>query len=105
VVRRELHDLAEHAPRLALVAEPQVQLADGRPRARVGQRRNDVAERVNPTIINASRKRRIAQGSGTSVQEVNRLLKQFEDFRKIWKQMKRGKGFSLFGRKPFGWGL
>ncbi|MEN3188875.1 MAG: signal recognition particle protein [Atribacterota bacterium] len=63
------------------------------------------AERVNPTIINASRKRRIAQGSGTSVQEVNRLLKQFEDFRKIWKQMKRGKGFSLFGRKPFGWGL
>ncbi len=62
-------------------------------------------ERAHPAIINASRKRRIAQGSGTSVQEVNRLLKQFEDFRKIWKQMKRGKGFSLFGKRPFGWGL
>lgn len=62
-------------------------------------------ERAHPAIINASRKRRIAQGSGTTVQEVNRLLKQFEDFRKIWKQMKRGKGVSLFGRKPFGWGL
>ncbi|MGC8778450.1 MAG: signal recognition particle protein, partial [Candidatus Caldatribacteriaceae bacterium] len=62
-------------------------------------------ERAHPAIINASRRRRIAQGSGTSIQEVNRLLKQFEDFRKIWKQMKRGKGFPLLGRKPFGWGL
>ncbi|MGQ9474210.1 MAG: signal recognition particle protein, partial [Candidatus Caldatribacteriaceae bacterium] len=62
-------------------------------------------ERAHPAIINASRKKRIALGSGTSVQEVNRLLKQFEDFRKIWKQMKRGKGFPFLGRKPFGWGL
>lgn len=41
------------------------------------------AERENPAIINASRKQRIARGAGTSLQEVNRLLKQFEDTRKV----------------------
>ncbi len=40
-------------------------------------------ERANPQIINASRRRRIAAGSGTSLQDVNRLLKQFEDIRKM----------------------
>ncbi|MGM7681728.1 signal recognition particle protein [Cytobacillus sp. Hm23] len=45
------------------------------------------AEKVQPEIINASRKKRIAKGSGTSVQEVNRLLKQFEDMKKMMKQM------------------
>lgn len=40
------------------------------------------AEKTNPEIINSSRKKRIAQGSGTSIQEVNRLLKQFEDMKK-----------------------
>jgi len=44
-------------------------------------------ERRNPSIINASRKRRIAMGSGTRVQDVNRLLKSFEQFRKMMKQM------------------
>ncbi|QOR68534.1 signal recognition particle protein [Cytobacillus suaedae] len=44
-------------------------------------------EKVNPDIINASRKKRIAKGSGRSVQEVNRLLKQFEDMKKMMKQM------------------
>ncbi|WP_246940023.1 signal recognition particle protein [Bacillus pinisoli] len=44
-------------------------------------------EKVQPEIINASRKKRIAKGSGTSVQEVNRLLKQFEDMKKMMKQM------------------
>lgn len=44
-------------------------------------------ERVNPTIINTSRKNRIAKGSGTNLQEVNRLLKQFEDTRKMMKMM------------------
>jgi len=44
-------------------------------------------ERNNPSIINASRKKRIAKGSGNSIQDVNRLLKSFEDFRKMMKQM------------------
>jgi signal recognition particle subunit SRP54 len=48
-------------------------------------------ERRKPQIINASRKRRIALGSGTTVQDVNRLLKQFEDMRKLLKQLRRGK--------------
>lgn len=43
-------------------------------------------ERRNPAILNGSRKKRIARGSGTKVQEVNRLLKQFEDSRKLMKQ-------------------
>lgn len=42
-------------------------------------------ERENPAIINASRKQRIAKGSGTNLQEVNRLLKQFEEMRKMMK--------------------
>ncbi|RZT22969.1 MULTISPECIES: signal recognition particle protein [Fictibacillus] len=44
-------------------------------------------EREQPEVINASRKRRIAKGSGRSVQEVNRLIKQFEDMKKMMKQM------------------
>ena len=44
-------------------------------------------EKQDPSIMNASRKRRIAKGSGTSVQEVNRLLKQFEEMKKMMKQM------------------
>ncbi|MCM1517946.1 MAG: signal recognition particle protein [Pseudoflavonifractor sp.] len=43
------------------------------------------AERTNPEIINGSRRQRIAKGSGTSIQEVNRLLKQFEETRKMMK--------------------
>ncbi|MBB5149891.1 MULTISPECIES: signal recognition particle protein [Ureibacillus] len=52
-------------------------------------------ERERPEIINASRKKRIANGSGTSIQDVNRLLKQFEDMKKMMKQMTsmaQGKG-------------
>ncbi len=44
-------------------------------------------EKANPEIINAGRRRRIAKGSGTSIQEVNRLLKQFEEMKKMMKQM------------------
>ena len=47
-------------------------------------------ERRNPDIIKASRKQRIAKGSGTSVQEVNRLLNQFEVMKKMMKQFKNG---------------
>ena len=49
-------------------------------------------ERDNPQIINSSRKRRIALGSGTTVQEINQLLKQFEQTKLLMKQFKNGKG-------------
>ncbi|GGA16318.1 signal recognition particle protein [Psychrobacillus lasiicapitis] len=44
-------------------------------------------EKTTPEIINGPRKKRIAKGSGTSIQDVNRLLKQFEDMKKMMKQM------------------
>jgi signal recognition particle subunit SRP54 len=46
-------------------------------------------ERAAPEILNASRRRRIANGSGTQVQDVNKLLKQFEQMQKMMKQMKK----------------
>ncbi len=52
-------------------------------------------ERENPQIINSSRKNRIAKGSGTSVQEVNKLLKQFEQTKVMMKQMKNNKMFKF----------
>ncbi|MCR5700984.1 MAG: signal recognition particle protein [Lachnospiraceae bacterium] len=61
-------------------------------------------ERSNPDIINPSRKRRIAQGAGVDISEVNRLIKQFEQTKKMMKQMsgmmggRKGKRF----RMPFG---
>ena len=47
-------------------------------------------ERRNPDIIKANRKQRIANGSGRSVQEVNRLLEQFEKYKKMMKQVASG---------------
>ncbi len=47
-------------------------------------------ERENPALINGSRRKRIAEGSGTSIQEVNRLLKQFGDMRKMMRMMSGG---------------
>jgi signal recognition particle subunit SRP54 len=47
-------------------------------------------ERSNPKLINASRKKRIGMGSGTSVQEVNQLLKQFKEMSKMMKMMQGG---------------
>jgi signal recognition particle subunit SRP54 len=52
-------------------------------------------ERRDPKIINGSRKRRIAAGSGTTIQEVGKLINQFEQMRKVMKQMSRGKGPDL----------
>jgi len=49
-------------------------------------------ERSNPSVINASRKKRIGKGSGTSVQEVNQLLKQFTQMSKMMKMMQGGGG-------------
>lgn len=68
------------------------------------------AERNNPNVLNASRRKRIAAGSGTSVQEVNLLVRQFEETKKLMKQLgvmgKKGKrkGMSRFpgvGGFPF----
>ena len=51
-------------------------------------------ERAHPSIINPKRKRRIAAGSGTSVEDVNKLLRQFEMMQKMMKKVKRNpKGF------------
>lgn len=62
-------------------------------------------ERRKPELLKGSRKRRIALGSGTSVQEVNRLLKQFEDMQKMMKSMKKGGMKNLMrgmgGKMPF----
>ncbi|MEJ7656377.1 MAG: signal recognition particle protein, partial [Thermoleophilaceae bacterium] len=52
-------------------------------------------ERANPTILNGSRRRRIARGSGTSVQAVNQLVKQFSQMQKMMRQLSKGKMPSL----------
>ncbi len=54
-------------------------------------------ERANPDIINNSRKERIARGSGTTMQEVNRLMKQFEQIRKTMKTVAGGKFGNMMG--------
>jgi signal recognition particle subunit SRP54 len=60
-----------------------------------------VAERRSPHILNGSRRRRIARGSGTTVQDVNRLVKQFEAMQKMMKQMHRFKPGRTKLRLPF----
>ncbi len=69
------------------------------------------AERAKPAIVNPSRKRRIAAGSGTKVEDVNRLLRQFEQMQKMMKQFsgmgKKGKRMrgmmsGMGGGSPFG---
>src|SRR5690606_8713934 len=63
-----------------------------------------IEERENPEIINGSRKSRIAKGSGRTVQEVNNLLKQFNDMRKLMKTMNKmgGGRKALSAMNPFG---
>ena len=56
-------------------------------------------ERQKPEILGASRKKRIAAGSGTTVEEVNKLLKQFDQTRKLMKQFANPKQMSRFGKK------
>lgn len=53
-------------------------------------------ERLNPDLIKSSQRKRIAQGSGTTIQDVNMLLKQFEQSKEMMKQMKSKKGFGRF---------
>jgi signal recognition particle subunit SRP54 len=58
------------------------------------------AERSNPALLDGSRRNRIAKGSGTSVQEVNRLLKQFEETRKMMKMVTQNRAAKFsFGRR------
>ncbi|AUG57616.1 Signal recognition particle protein [Acetivibrio saccincola] len=59
-------------------------------------------ERLNPSIINGSRRKRIARGSGTTVQQVNRLLKDFENMKKMFKSMSEMTKFGKRGKKGFG---
>ena len=63
-------------------------------------------ERRNPEIINGSRRKRIARGSGTSVQEVNQLLEQFSEMRTMIRQMSTGKGkWAQLARQQGGAGI
>lgn len=59
-------------------------------------------ERRNPKIINASRKRRIAKGSGTTIQDVNRLLKSYEEMKKLFKRVRKRGGLQALARSLFG---
>ncbi|MEN9795060.1 MAG: hypothetical protein RLZZ150_37, partial [Bacteroidota bacterium] len=64
-------------------------------------------ERGNPRLLNGSRRKRIATGSGTSIQDVNRLIKQFEDMQKMMRNMTKGKMAQMMGNRqlpqsPFG---
>ena len=58
-----------------------------------------VKERQNPDLLNPSRKRRIAKGAGVDISEVNRLIKQFEQSKKMMKQMPGMMGKGKFGKK------
>ncbi len=61
------------------------------------------AERVNPDLLNGSRRKRIATGSGTDIQEVNRLVKQFSETKKMMKKMTQGKKMTnLMNKMPAG---
>ena len=62
------------------------------------------AERDNPSILNSSRKKRIAAGSGTQVVDVNRLLKQFEAMQAMTKQLNNKKNLKKLQRKMGGFG-
>ena len=58
-----------------------------------------IKERRNPEIIKGSRRKRIAQGSGTSIQDVNQLLKQFELTKEMMNRMQKGGMKGLKGMK------
>jgi signal recognition particle subunit SRP54 len=59
-------------------------------------------ERRDPAVINGSRRRRIAAGSGTSLPDVNRLIKQFMDIQRLMKQLGSGRGRGMLGGLPVG---
>ena len=59
-------------------------------------------ERNNPSILNGSRRKRIANGSGTSIQEVNKLLNQFTEMQKMMRNFSKGKSFAKMMGQRFG---
>ncbi len=61
-----------------------------------------VQERKNPKVLNASRRRRIAAGSGNTVQDVNKLMKQFRQTSQLFKQLQKSKGRGLDLSRLFG---
>ncbi len=61
-----------------------------------------LAERRKPDIINGSRRKRIARGSGTNVSQVNKLLKLYRDMRRMMKQINAAGGLQEFGQKVLG---
>jgi signal recognition particle subunit SRP54 len=84
-----LNDLLKMIPgvnRMAKELDPQL-AQDGLKRTEAIINSMTLAERRNPDLLNASRRRRIASGSGTTVQDVNTLVKQFRDMQKLMKQM------------------
>jgi signal recognition particle subunit SRP54 len=60
------------------------------------------AERRRPDIINGSRRKRIARGSGTNVSQVNKLLKQYRDMKRMMRQINDAGGMEEFGKKVLG---
>jgi signal recognition particle subunit SRP54 len=61
-----------------------------------------ISERIAPKILNGNRRKRIAKGSGTSIQDVNRLIKQFGEMQKMMSRMnQKGVGNSLFNNLKF----
>jgi signal recognition particle subunit SRP54 len=58
-------------------------------------------ERINHSIINGSRRKRIAQGSGTSVADVNKVIKQYIQLKKMFKKFKGKKGLKMPDFFPF----
>jgi signal recognition particle subunit SRP54 len=61
-----------------------------------------VGERRRPDIINGSRRKRIARGSGTTVSQVNKLLKQYRDMRRMMRQINSAGGLEAFGKNVMG---
>jgi signal recognition particle subunit SRP54 len=59
-------------------------------------------ERREPGVINGARRRRIAAGSGTSLPEVNRLIKQFTEMQRLMKQLAGGRGRGMLGGLSIG---
>ena len=59
-----------------------------------------IEERRNPAVLNGSRRRRIAQGSGTTVTDINRLIKQFLEMKKVMQRFNKLGARALFNRAP-----
>jgi len=62
-------------------------------------------ERTNPAILNGSRRQRIAKGSGTTIQEVNKLIKQFDETRKMMRMLTNAKSGNMKLPKMPGFGF